>query len=56
MELSKGIDTKVKYDSERALEILFEVSNNIVSGDDSVKTGTQLSLIEIKNQKKKLRS
>ena len=34
------------------VKFLFEVSNNMVSGDDSVKKGTQLSLIEASyNQK-----
>ena len=28
------------------VKVLFKVSNNIVSGDDSAKKGTQLSLIE----------
>ena len=28
------------------VKFLFEVSNNMVSGDDSAKKGTQLSLIE----------
>ena len=28
------------------VKLLFEVSNNMVSGDDSAKKGTQLSLIE----------
>ena len=47
MELSKGIDTRAEYDGQRSREIsLFEVSNNMVSGDDSAKKGTQLSLIE----------
>ena len=30
------------------VKVLFKVSNNIVSGDDSAKKGTQLSLIEKK--------
>ena len=43
------------------VKFLFEVSINIVSGDDSAKTGTQLSLIEgsyinKEKKKKKLRS
>ena len=48
MELSKGIDTKAEYDSQRACEtfIQCEYCNNIVSGDDGTKKGTQLSLIE----------
>ena len=28
------------------VKFLFEVSNNMVSGDDSAKKGTQLSIIE----------
>ena len=47
MELSKGIDTKAKYDGQRAREIFIEgIINNMVNGDDSAKKGTQLSLIE----------
>ena len=48
MELSKGIDTKAEYDSQRACEtfIQCEYCNNIVSGDDGTKKGTQLPLIE----------
>ena len=42
------------------VKFLFEESINIVSGDDSAKKGTQLSLIEEsyinKEKKKKLRS
>ena len=42
------------------LKFLLEVSNNMVSGDDSAKKGTQLSLIEesytIKESEKQLRS
>ena len=41
-----------------SVKILFQVSNNIVSGDDSAKKGAQMSLIRkkvtlIKNQKRK---
>ena len=43
-KLSRGIDANVKYDGHRVHE--FEVSNNMVSGDDSAKKGTQLSIIE----------
>ena len=46
VKLSKGIDTKAEYDGKLAREILFKVNNNMVSGDDSVKKGTQLSLLE----------
>ena len=42
------------------VKLLFEGSNNMVSGDDSAKKGTQLSLIEesytIKESEKQLRS
>ena len=42
------------------VKFLFEGSNNMVSGDDSAKKGTQLSLIEesytIKESEKQLRS
>ena len=42
------------------VKVLFKVSNNIVSGDDSAKKGTQLSLIEEsyikKESEKQLRS
>ena len=57
VRLSKGIDTKAKYDNQHAREILFKGSNNMVSGDDSAKKATQLSLIEesyiylVRNQK-----
>ena len=44
MELSKGIDTKAKFDGQRACEI-FVRSNSMGSGDDRAKEGTQLSLI-----------
>ena len=43
-----------------AMKFLFEVSNNMVCGDDSAKKGTQLSLIEEsyinKEFKKQMRS
>ena len=32
--------------SNLPVKFLFEVNNNMVSGDDSAKKGTQLSLIE----------
>ena len=48
MELSKGMDTKAKYDGQRAYEILFifevSVNSNMVSGDYSAKKDRQLSL------------
>ena len=46
VKFSKGIDTKAECDGKLAREILFKVNNNMVSGDDSVKKGTQLSLLE----------
>ena len=48
VELSKGIDTKAKYDGQRAVPVKFEFkgSSNMVCGDDSAKKGTQLTLIE----------
>ena len=49
MELSKEIDTKAKYDGQRACEIFYsysksQVNNNMVSGDYSAKKDRQLSL------------
>ena len=48
VELSKGIDTKAKYDGQRAVPVKFEFkgSSNMVYGDDSAEKGTQLTLIE----------
>ena len=43
MELSKGIDTKAKYDGHRACEKC-QVNSNTISGDYSAKKDRQLSL------------
>ena len=56
MELSKGIDTKAKYDGQCAREIFIEGSiNNMVNGDDSAKKAHSCLLLKkvalIKNQK-----
>ena len=47
VELSKGSDTKAKYDGQRAVPVKFKFkgSSNMVSGNDSAKKGTQLTLI-----------
>ena len=47
VELSKESDTKAKYDGQRAVPVKFKFkgSSNMVSGDDSAKKGTQLTLI-----------
>ena len=47
VEISKGIDTKAKYDGQRACEIFIYIgsvrNNNMVFGDYSAKKDRQLS-------------
>ena len=59
--LAKELTSRRNLTADVSVKILFQLSNNIVSGDDSAKKGAQLSLIRkkvtlIKNQKKQLRS